>query len=90
MVKFDNSTGKLTWNLGQLAAHSGDGRPERSLEFNVKTTPSNSQVGQAIVLFKNIDFSATDDFTQEGINLDLTDLSTNNLPGGSNIGRVKK
>ncbi len=90
LVKFDNTTGKLTWNLGQLAAHSGDGNPERTLEFTVKITPSNSQVGQSIVLFKNIDFFATDDFTGQSIALDLSDLGTNNLTGGSNIGKVKK
>lgn len=90
LVKFDSSTGKFTWNLGQLVAHSGDGQPERYVEFIVKTVPSNSQVGQAITLFKNIGFTAVDDFTGQSLNLDLSDISTNNLPGGSNNGRVKK
>ncbi len=90
LVKYDNSTGKLTWNLGQLLAHSGESRPERVLEFTVKITPSNSQVGQSVVLFKNISFSATDDFTGQSLSLDLDDVGTNNLPEGSNSGRVKK
>ncbi|QQS22686.1 hypothetical protein IPM19_03580 [bacterium] len=90
LVKYDATTGKLTWNVGQLLAHSGDGRPQRKLEFTVKTTPSSSQAGQAITLFKNITFSATDDFTGEGQSLQLGDLGTSNLPGGSSNGRVKK
>jgi hypothetical protein len=90
LVKYDSSTGKLTWSLGQLIAHAGSSRPQRVLEFTVKTTPSNSQVGQAIVLFKKISFSGIDDFTSQNVNLDLSDLGTNNLPGGSNTGRVKK
>lgn len=90
LVKYDSSTGKLTWSLGQLVAHAGDGEPERKLEFNVKINPSNSQAGQSVVLFKNVNFSATDDFTGQSIALDVDDLGTNNLPGGSNNGRVKK
>lgn len=90
LVKYDSSTGKLIWNLGQLAAHVGDGKPPRTLEFRVKTTPSNSQVGQSITLFKNIGFTATDDFTGQSLSLDLDDRSTANLPEGSNSGRVIK
>lgn len=90
LVKFDSSTGKLVWSLGQLVAHAGDGNPERILEFTVKTTPSNSQVGQTITLFKSIGFTAVDDFTGQNLKLDQEDLGTNNLPGGSINGRVKK
>lgn len=90
LVKFDSATGKLTWNLGQLLAHAGTSGPERRLEFTVKTVPSSSQAGQTVVLFKNITFSATDDFTGEGQSLELDDLGTNNLPGGSSNARVKR
>jgi len=87
-VQFDVSTGKLTWSVGQLVAHAGRLRPERVLEFTVSTTPGASQVGQAISLFRDIDFTATDSFTSESIQLDTSDLSSANLPEGSNQGRV--
>lgn len=90
LVKFDSTTGKLTWNLGQLLAYAGNGAAERKLEFTVKTVPSSSQAGQTITLFKNITFSATDDFTGEGESLEQDDLGTSNLSGGSSTGRVKK
>lgn len=89
LVKFDASTGRLTWELGQLLAHSGTLRPERVLEFTVRTTPSSSQVGKAIELLRGIEFTAMDDFTLENIKYTPQDLSTNNLPSGQN-GRVSQ
>lgn len=89
LVKYDSSTGKLIWDVGQLVAHAGVLKPERYLEFIVRFTPSNSQVGQGVVLFKNISFQAVDDYTSENIGLDLDDISTTNIPSGSSAGRVK-
>lgn len=90
LVKYDSTTGKLTWDVGQLLAHSGSARPERVLEFNVRFTPSSSQVGQGVTLFKTITFQAVDDFTSQDISLKEDDLSTTNLPGNSSDGRVKQ
>lgn len=85
-VKFDSSTGKLTWNVGPVPAHSGQGQPERYLEFIVSTTPSLAQLNQALNLFKTVSFSAKDSFTGQGISQDITAITTNNI-GGSQ-GRV--
>lgn len=89
LVKFDSTTGKLTWDLGQLLAHSGVSRSDRSLEFTVKLTPSSSQVGQSPVLFKNITFNAVDDFTGQNISLDMDELKTSSMGGSGSDGRVK-
>ncbi len=89
LVKFDATTGRLTWELGQLLAHSGVLTPERSLEFTVRATPSSSQVGQAIELLRGIEFKGVDDFTSEDIKLNSQDISTSALPDGQN-GRVQQ
>ena len=89
LVKYDSSTGKLIWDVGQLVAHAGVHKPERYLEFIVRFTPSSSQVGQGITLFKGITFQAVDDYTSENVGLDLDDLSTTNISSGSSAGRVK-
>lgn len=86
-VKFDVATGKLTWTVGQLAAHSGSALPLRTLKFNVKVTPSANQVGQAISLFKTISFTAKDGFTDQAISLVAQDVTTDNLAGDGS-GRV--
>lgn len=87
LVKFDAATGRITWELGQLLAHSGSLRPERVLEFTVNTTPSSSQAGKAIEVLRGIEFTAVDDFTLENIKQTPQDLSTSSLTGGQN-GRV--
>lgn len=87
-VKFDSATGKLTWTLGQLSAHSGSSNPLRTLKFNVKFTPTSNQINQAITLFKNINFTAKDSFTEQSINLNTQEVSTDNLPGDG-TGRVQ-
>jgi hypothetical protein len=87
-VQFDASTGKLIWNVGQLMAHSGTIRPERALDFIVSTTPGASQVGQPISLFRDIQFTATDSFTNESIKLNTPNILSTNLADGSNQGIV--
>jgi hypothetical protein len=87
-VKFDTTTGKLTWTVGQLSAHSGSTSPLRTLKFSVKITPSGNQVNQNIVLFKTISFSAKDTFTEQPISLVTQEVNTDALPGSGN-GRVQ-
>jgi hypothetical protein len=87
-VKFDASTGKLTWTVGQLSAHSGSVLPLRTLKFNVSITPTSNQVNQNIVLFKTLTFTAKDTFTERPISLTAQEINTDNLPGDGS-GRVQ-
>ncbi len=85
-VTYDPSTGKLTWNVGTLAAHAGQFAPPRSLSFNVRLNPSSAQVGQSPVLIKNIQLVATDSFTTEAIKGSTPDITTDNLNGQNGYG----
>jgi hypothetical protein len=86
-VKFDVGSGKLTWTVGQLAAHSGSVNPLRTLKFNVKVTPSGNQVNQPVTLLKNIVFTAKDSFTGQSLSLTAQELTSDKLPG-EGTGRV--
>lgn len=86
-VKFDPATGKITWTVGQLAAHSGSSIPLRTLKFNVTFTPLSNQVNLPITLFKTITFTAKDSFTDQPISLTSQEVNTDNLPGDGS-GRV--
>jgi hypothetical protein len=88
-VSYDPSTGKVTWKVGTLAAHLGDFNPARSLSFNVRVNPAASQVGQNVVLFRNISFNGKDTFTSQDINLQAPDVTSSDLPDGLNNGRVQ-
>jgi hypothetical protein len=87
-TKYDPATGKLTWTVGQLAAHSGSINPLRRLQFNVNLTPNSNQVNQPITLLRNINFAAKDAFTDQNISLQSQELTTDGLPGEGN-GRVR-
>ncbi len=89
LVKFDSTSGRLTWDVGQLLAHAGTIQPERALEFNIRFTPSSSQVGQGVTLFKTITFTAVDDFTSQDVSLEENDLSTSDIANTSD-GRVRQ
>jgi uncharacterized repeat protein (TIGR01451 family) len=84
-VQFDPSTGKVTWQVGKLAAHTGDFSAPRKLSFTVKLNPTASQAGKTVTLLKNVRFTAHDTFTDEAVDLDIDDLTTGDV-GGSNFG----
>ncbi|MDQ3018391.1 MAG: hypothetical protein M3Q64_00790 [bacterium] len=86
-VKYDASTGKLTWAVGQLLANTGSFSPLRTLSFNVRFTPTAGQSGQPVMLFKNIAFTGTDIFTNQAVSLKTADLETSDIEETSQ-GRV--
>ena len=86
LVAYDSSTGKLTWRVDTLRAHSGDFAPTRDLEFIVKATPSLSAVGSPITLVKNMQFSGTDSGTNQAISRtasSITSTDSGNTQDGS-------
>jgi hypothetical protein len=80
-VQFDASTGKLTWNVGGLAAHAGKFAPARKLEFKISVNPSQSQVGRSLTLVKDIKLSAKDLFTAEAVEAVSDEISSDDLAG---------
>ncbi|MEZ4180006.1 MAG: hypothetical protein R3B41_00595 [Candidatus Doudnabacteria bacterium] len=88
-VSFDKSTGKITWNFGQLVAHAGGDKASRKLSMLVTITPTATQLGQDVELLKDIEFVATDDFTGASVLAKGQKLTTGNLINAENSGRVQ-
>jgi hypothetical protein len=89
-VSYDQATGILTWNFGNLPAHTGVFSQARTLQFNVKISPSSSQANQAPTLAKNIQLSAQDLFTNQTVTAGAEDITTNDISGqGWNNGQVQ-
>lgn len=82
-VTFDPSAGKLTWNVGALAAHAGQFVAARTLSFNLNLNPSSNQVGQSPTLVKIIALDATDSFTQAAVHNTANDITTSSLSGNN-------
>lgn len=89
-ANFDQSTGKITWNLGTLKAHTGDLSTPKVLSFGVRLNPTASQIGSEVTLVKDIKASCIDTFTGEQIQLTAEAVDTGNISGAgsNNTGRV--
>lgn len=88
LLKFDPSSGKLTWQVGNVPAHTGDFSPLRQVSFTVRVIPSSSQVGHTVTLLKTISFVANDTFANQAVKLEADDLTTGDVSGGFANGRV--
>jgi hypothetical protein len=80
-VEFDSTTGKLTWKVGSLPAHTGKFSQARILEFKVKLNPAASQVDQSPNLVTDIKFQAKDIFTGKEVELKTEDITSADLAG---------
>ncbi len=87
-VDFSPSSGKLTWRVGSLPAHTGDFKPPRTLLFTVRVIPTASQAGDALTLVKTIALVAKDIFTNQDVNLSADDVTTDNIPDSNGRGQV--
>jgi hypothetical protein len=85
-IQFDPSTNKLTWNVGSLPAYTGRFSQPRVLEFNVSLSPSSSQVNQSPVLANTINFTATDLFTSQAVNIPADNITTSDVAGTNGFG----
>lgn len=75
-VKFENSTGKITWNVGTVPAGSGIFAASRNLQFKINFIPQASHAGKTVVLIKNITLVGKDTFTGNAVNLSIDNLTT--------------
>lgn len=77
-VNYDETTKKMTWNIGVLTAHAGTFSPLRKLQFNITVTPGPTHANQALILVNNIRLTGTDSFTALKVNASHADLTTTN------------
>ena len=84
-VTFDASTGKITWKVGTLTAHTGTFSPLRKMSINVRITPSSGQAGKEVELLKSISYKTTDSFTSQNLTLTAESIGTGDLAGENNF-----
>ncbi|MES2314537.1 MAG: hypothetical protein V4524_01185 [Patescibacteria group bacterium] len=63
-ITYDQNTGTITWNIGQVSAYSANSAKRREVAFQIGFTPSITQVSTAPTLINQATLTATDDFTQ--------------------------
>lgn len=75
-VTYDGSSRVVTWNVGQIPAGTGVTGPSKSASFQVRITPSISQVGLVPALTLATKASAVDTFTSQTLTISRAGLST--------------
>jgi len=84
-AKYEQSTGKLSWALGKLAANTGILSPVKELVFQIALVPNSNQVGDRVDLVQNSRISGTDLFS--GISLEGTAaVLQSDLPDDPSVG----
>ena len=89
-VQYDPATGKLTWTVGALQAHTGQFSPARTLTFNVRLNPSSNQAFTSPTLVKSIAMDATDLFTSAAVHDTADDITTDSVQGQFGNGQVQQ
>ncbi len=64
-ISFDESSGKVTWNVGNIPAGTGIISPAKEISFQVALAPSVSQIGNSAVLIISPTIEERDNFTGE-------------------------
>ena len=77
-LKFNNDTGQVSWNVGNIAPGVGtNGVQPRQVAFEIGFTPSTSQIGQIPILLQNITLTGTDDSTGLPVTISVPNVTTN-------------
>ncbi|PJE57886.1 MAG: hypothetical protein COU81_03780 [Candidatus Portnoybacteria bacterium CG10_big_fil_rev_8_21_14_0_10_36_7] len=78
-LKYDSSTGKLTWKISRVVAGTGDIAPAKTVIFQVAFTPSINQVDRSPELIGRSTLVAIDSFTNEKVTAITEALRLENL-----------
>jgi len=76
---FDENTREFVWNIPTVAAGSGILTAAPELIFQIRVTPSLSQLHKSVQLIGETSFSAVDSWTHQEINLVYPPVFSNNL-----------
>ena len=86
---YDESTRTVTWTINKIPQHVGQFIAELEARFSVSVTPTDSDLGNLLILMNKSTVQGQDNFTEESLSLtqDLitSDLSTDPLAVGKGI-----
>lgn len=86
---FDASTKQVTWDVRTLPYGTGAGMPRFEALFRVSVTPASNLVGQTVPLVTQAILRGTDGFTGQAVQVQVRDVSTGDIEGHTDEGRVQ-
>ena len=66
-INYDQASGQITWNIGNMQANTGINYPPREVSFQVAVTPSITQVAGNIILLNTSVIGGTDTYSGESV-----------------------
>jgi len=75
-IIFNDTTGVILWNVGDVPAGAGITQGAREISFQVELVPSISQVGDLVTLLSEARFTGQDTFTQSLISVQVRAVTT--------------
>ena len=75
---------EVIWNIGNIDAYQGTGKIPLTLAFQVKLTPSTSQIGKTAILVKEASVVGQDKFSQDILSSDVLEIDTS-LPEDESV-----
>lgn len=66
-INYNQTTGQITWDIGNMAPNSGESISPREVSFQVGITPSVTQVGAPITLVNQATLTGTDAYSNESL-----------------------
>ncbi len=89
-LEYDATTRTIRWKIGSIAAGAGIGGQGRSVSFQVRLTPSTSQINSTPKLVLDTTVTARDTFTSELLSVNKAPVSTrldndSGFPAGGEI-----
>ncbi|MFA4890396.1 MAG: hypothetical protein WC587_02055 [Candidatus Paceibacterota bacterium] len=67
-ISFNETTGEVVWNAGNIGAGTGILNPAKEVSFQISFLPSLGQIGSTPVLVSDISIEGKDNFTGNAIN----------------------
>jgi len=66
-IHYDQTSGNIVWNIGNMPANTGVNSEPREVSFQVAVTPSITQVGSTITLLNETTITGTDMYSGESM-----------------------
>jgi hypothetical protein len=85
---YDAASRTVTWNIGTVPFGIGNGSPRYEATFRISIQPSSSQVGQSVGLSGAAALVGSDAFTGAEVRIQAPALTTENIEGHKDAGRV--
>jgi len=75
-IKYENFTGRITWEIGEMEAGTGIVLPKKEVAFQVAVQPTKDLIRKSVDLLRDIKVTAKDSFTDKVLTVKSKKITT--------------